>query len=1303
MSQRGYKQGLRKKLVVATLLVGILPVILGLVLTYLKGTEELRKAIGANFAGLSRETAHKTDLVIGHSIDSLVQLARSPAVLEAVSRANQAYEGQSEQAVIRADETASREWENARQNESGRHPVLSNPASVILMNTLNNLEDQAIRPALYVTDERGSLVGSVNHFPRFLSNDSNGWIRTYAGGKGQTFIGNLYPDEKTNRFLFDIGVPVLDPSSGRGIGVVMSVNNVKEFFKVSIHEIRFGRTGHAMLIDGNGDVLVCPILPTGMHVPDLELVRQIAVHESTWSLVANDAHGGKDSIIGTSPVEKVNQILARSGSASWYSFIRQDPKELYAPIRSLMTYASTASVTLLGLLFLLALAVSKRFVRPVHILHEGAELIGRGNLSHRLKIETNDEIEQLANEFNQMAINLQDSYTSLEHRVADRTRELATLNTIAITVNQSLDLQQILDDTLAKVLEVMHLQAGVIRLWDPERGRLFLKAHRGVPTQLTQVTAELSTEDYISGKVVKLGKPMVIEESQLADYPDSPLVQGGFRSILCIPIKSEDRLLGTLTIAETAPHHFTPSDLQLMSSIGSQMGTAIVKATLYERERKMVEQLKEIDRFKSDFLSNVSHELRMPLTSIIGFSELILDRIPGELTPDQEEYVKNMQESGQHLLEIINNLLNLSKLRAGKMAIQPREFELASSIENLKQTMNPLVASKGLSLEAVIEPGIPRLFTDEGKVKQILLNLLSNAIKFTPAGGEIRIRSRLATLNDQAAVEIAVLDTGIGIRPEDKIKIFEEFQQVDASYTRDYAGTGLGLTISNQFIGMLGGKIRVESQYGHGSTFTISIPLQIAPAGTAPAPTPEVSAPALDVTEAAVPEITTSEPESAIMAAPSSLPRILVVEDDPTVGRLMTLYLTQEGYHVDHALDGEEAIQKARILKPFAITLDIMLPRYDGWEVLQKLKQYPETRGIPVIIVSIIENRELGFSLGAVDYFTKPIDRKALLESLKRLSLSAKIQRKPINVLIIDDDPKMLKLISAILETEGFGALKASQAIEGIDLAIEVQPDLILLDLLLPDISGFEALDRLKLHPTAKNIPVIIFTGRELTDQDLDRLNTRIRGVIHKGKSVREALINEIRKFEKLYPDKARMVDGLTGFYNERYLQNRLADEVNRAIRIQRTFSLLLTNLDGFRSINEQFGVQAGNRILREAAERFKQNTRSANPLCRCGGSTFAILLTETTRDFAFMVGEKMRSTIADKPFPLETKDQTSKRTHPLTISVGIATCFEDGETPEQIMTKAMQALDEARAAGGNCIVKKARSSGPEKSPGVST
>ncbi|MGH7274189.1 MAG: response regulator, partial [Nitrospiria bacterium] len=602
----------------------------------------------------------------------------------------------------------------------------------------------------------------------------------------------------------------------------------------------------------------------------------------------------------------------------------------------------------------------------------------------------------------------------------------------------------------------------------------------------------------------------------------------------------------------------------------------------------------------------------------------------------------------------------------------------------------PLVNKKGLHLETYIEEGISHIYADEGKLKQCLLNLLSNAVKFTPAGGEIRIDVRSTSLEAQPALMISVADTGIGIKKEDVGKIFEEFRQAEGSYTREYQGTGLGLPITKRFVEMHGGKVWVESEIGKGSKFVMLIPTRITYSSTGTGYEEEAK-----VTADAVEEIPVGGPEveqeptplvSEIASTPEKMEGeqlcILVVEDDPRTNQLLTLYFTEAGYQVEQAYDGETALEKAKAMKPFAITLDIMLPKMDGWEVLQRLKAIPETREIPVIIVSIIGNQELGLSLGAADYFTKPIDRLALLESLRRQENALRIKMKPISVLIIDDDPEIIRLIEAFLEAEGIGLIKARSGEAGLNLAIETHPDLIILDLLMPEVNGFEVIDRLKRHPTAKNIPIIICTGKDLTQEEKGILTGKIREVIHKGTSLREELIYEVRKFEKLYPDKARMVDGLTGLYNEKYFQNRLSDEVNRLQRFKRPFSLLMANLDHFKLYNQMNGTHRGDQVLKEVGDLFQKGLRGADPLCRLGGSTFSVILPETLRDNAQMIGDRLRYYVVKNHFPNEEAQPGGS----LTMSVGVATLVEGTKSGEEVIANVSRALLTAKREGGNRV-----------------
>ncbi|MDC4225923.1 MAG: response regulator [Candidatus Manganitrophus sp.] len=1069
---------------------------------------------------------------------------------------------------------------------------------------------------------------------------------------------------------------ILHKESGDFLGILKATLHLKPFLQPFIYPIRFGSTGHAMLIDSSGVVLICPILPTGSHVADPVLLQRITEDRSGWVTAQNDGHGGTNSIVGFAPVSAVNQLVSSKGGKQWHSFIRQEPKETYEPVQSLIRTVFLYGSLLVGFTGALGFVVAGKLVRPLLLLHEGAEHIRKGDLGYRLQVKTDDEIEALADKFNEMAEKLSESYATLEHKVLSRTRELQALNQIATTANQSLELQGLLDTTLEKVIEVTGFESGYVEIFNPSESRLVMKSHFGISSPLLN-ELHAAGNLQISLEVVDTRAPVILEQADVSETTN-PLINAGYQTLIVFPVQSKNKIIGAFTLASRTARSFTAQDLQLLSSIGNQVGTAVENAHLFQKEQETVEKLMEMDRIKSEFLSNVSHELRTPLTSIIGFSEILLDRLAGALSPDQESYVRNMNTSGQHLLEIINNLLDLSKIKAGKMEIHPHLFSLRSLLETIQQTVIPMTYKKGLHFDLSVDEGVDMVYTDEGKVKQILLNILGNAIKFTPAKGSVQLQVRAGRLGRARAIEISIRDTGIGIPAHALSKIFDEFQQIDGSYTRDYPGTGLGLAITKRFVDILGGEIHVESRSGAGSTFRVSIPI---PEERDVQPPPIQTFSSSEMTARADAILNTVPALSE--GAEEDRPRILVVEDDPAVAKLLALYLTQEGYAVVHAYDGQDAIEKAQEIKPFAITLDIMLPRIDGWEVLKKLKTLPSTKDIPVIIVSIVENPTLGFSLGAVDYFTKPINRKGLIDSLKKYSITQSVIRKPINFLVIEQDTVVMEQIGSILDEEHFGVIKTNNGEEGIALAVEIQPDLILLDLMLNNISGIETIHRLKQHPTARNIPIILFASRELTAEEKQILDGQVREIIYKNPSLKETLIQEVRKFEKLYPDKAKMIDGLTGLYNERYLNNRLADEVSRAFRYKRPFSILISNVDQFRLFNRRYGTEAGNHVLREIAIIYRRNTRSSNPLCRGGGSTFILMMPETTRESAKMAAEKLRRLVESYDFSIPGKQSIEM----VTVSIGTATFFDDADTAERMIIHASNALKNAQEQGGNCTM----------------
>lgn len=678
-------------------------------------------------------------------------------------------------------------------------------------------------------------------------------------------------------------------------------------------------------------------------------------------------------------------------------------------------------------------------------------------------------------------------------------------------------------------------------------------------------------------------------------------------------------------------------------------------------------KLREMDRLKSEFLANMSHELRTPLTAIIGFSELLIDRVMGDLSDEQAGCVENVLTSGQHLLKLINDILDLSKIEAGKMELHLETFQLDTIIDFVKKTVSPLVEKKGQALKVEISKGIPDIYADPGKIRQLLLNLVGNAVKFTPEGGTITVG---AGFKDNCFA-LSVTDTGIGIKPEDRDRIFQEFQQAEGSTSREFGGTGLGLTLTKKLTEMHGGKIEVESEVGKGSKFTAYIPFRLESRPSAKKEKVEAVPPSKEMVSL-----------SGLPQRPEEQPLVLVVEDDPKLSRLISVYLNQAGYTVETAMDGEEAVKKATELQPFAITLDIMLPKKDGWEVLQELKELPDTKNIPVIIVSMVENEELGFSLGAVDYLVKPVSRDVLLGSLEKYRYKTRTTRCGANILVVDDDPKIVEFLTTVLRKEGFQVSSATGGEEGIRIALEECPDLIVLDLMMPKVSGFDVIRELKNHPSTREIPIFVLTAKDLSNEEKDALLADVAKVVQKGGVSKEDLVNEIKRMEILHPERAGLVDKITGLLNQRYFINRLSHEVNRSFRYGRELSLSLIDVDSFGYYNEINGYLQGDVVLREIASLLTKNLRKADVAMRYSGGSFAVIFPETGKDAARSVADKLCSLIEGYPFPKRDTQPLGK----LTVSVSVATYPADGEKADELIEGLEKAVSAAKGMGGNRV-----------------
>jgi PAS domain S-box-containing protein len=497
---------------------------------------------------------------------------------------------------------------------------------------------------------------------------------------------------------------------------------------------------------------------------------------------------------------------------------------------------------------------------------------------------------------------------------------------------------------------------------------------------------------------------------------------------------------------------------------------------------------------KSTFLANMSHELRTPLNAIMGFTRLVKRRSRDLLPEKQLDNLDKVLTSADHLLELINAILDLSKIEAGRIEVLPTTFNLEAVVDVCLQTVRPLVNAEQIQLVKEVEPDLPPLLTDQDKVRQILINLLSNAVKFTEEG---TISVHALRRGDMLSLKVA--DTGIGIPDEALERIFEPFQQVDSGTTRRYGGTGLGLSISRHLAQLLGGDLTVESTVGVGSTFTVTIPMQYVTAAPAPTITPRAELPSAPAT-----------------AGPDEGPLVLAIDDDPNVIILLQENLSEEGYRVVGANDGQEGLRKARALQPHAILLDILMSPKDGWQVLHELKADEATRDIPVVVLSIVENRELGYRLGASDYLMKPFDREAILGALTRLA-PVREEERPADLLVVDDDPQVIDLVRQLLEGEPYAVRAAADGQEALDAVAGQLPDIMLLDLLMPRLDGFGVIAQLQQDPAYRDIPIIILTAKTLSAEELSQLQQRVTRVVQKRALERDVLIRELRRALRAY------------------------------------------------------------------------------------------------------------------------------------------------------------------------------------------
>jgi signal transduction histidine kinase/DNA-binding response OmpR family regulator len=559
--------------------------------------------------------------------------------------------------------------------------------------------------------------------------------------------------------------------------------------------------------------------------------------------------------------------------------------------------------------------------------------------------------------------------------------------------------------------------------------------------------------------------------------------------------QSMSRVLETLSATREANEALRASERSLERKVEERTAELEHKNEALQTSQREValarDAAMEANRAKSTFLANMSHELRTPLNAILGYSEMLQEEAQdagqGDLVPD----LQKIHSSGRYLLELINGVLDLSKIESGKMEIYLERFDVAELVRGVEGTIQPLVRKNGNTLEVSGLEGLGSMRSDVTKVRQVLFNLLSNASKFTKEG-VIRLDARRESGTSGDRLSFTVSDTGIGMTPVQLARVFEEFTQADTSTTREYGGTGLGLPISKKFCEMLGGTLEASSEAERGSRFGATLPAETA---EAPEEKPERTGTNVPASKSG-----TTRP-----AAPTT---VLVVDDEATARELVARFLTRNGYRVLLASGGEEALALAREHSPDVITLDVIMPEVDGWAVLGRLKSDPRVADIPVILMTIADDQNLGFALGAAEYLTKPIDWNRLELVLRKY----RAEEVSPSALVVDDSAVTREMLRRGLEREGWSVVEAENGRVALERVAEHVPQLILLDLMMPEMDGFEVADALRRNEAWRDVPVLVVTSKSLDVDERRRLEGSVARVFQKGSFSREDILSEIRR-----------------------------------------------------------------------------------------------------------------------------------------------------------------------------------------------
>ncbi len=952
---------------------------------------------------------------------------------------------------------------------------------------------------------------------------------------------------------------------------------------------------------------------------------------------------------------------------------------------------SVAAIILLtGLL--LAWLLNREVIRPISALQAGANKIRQGDIAYRVKLDRVDELGNLANIFNDLMDHLQQAAERQEHiskAIIGLSREL--VDEVVLRRIGELAMQL----TGARYSMLSYLKGDEKQFIPLGMGESMIEKLKDHPPQGLGLLGFLWNDR----QVVRVAN--IADHSKSIGFPEN---HPPMTTFLGVPIEFAGKMIGALYLTDKEGGlPFSEDDEAVVQMLASGCAVALSNAQQFEHLQEanielenrvsartselndanrllrsheielelMNDELRRANEAKSQFLANTSHELRTPLNAIIGFSDLLL-ALATTIPPKQKEYVAYINTSGKRLLELINSLLDLTKIEAGMLEIHHEPAISGTILEFTFNHLRPLLDSKSLNINIIRPKEEHAVYLDAGKLQQVWINLIGNAIKFTHEGGNIEAGFAITDVDGESQLDGWVRDDGIGIELADIERIFQPFIQAEGGLTREFGGTGLGLTLVRRLLEIQGGAIRVESTPGKGSLFAFTLPVRKVSSEN------EAMIPSRRVHDSEVESQSSMEViEEAL--DPIELPCILIIDDNKARAASVSSMLREDGYQSDISdLNQVERLSEEKC--PFLIMVGMPEDPVDIYHHLHFLRSRKATRQIPIVLLGG-DAESPSFSLGTVETMEKQVTKNDLVDLIARHGRQSH-HTVGMTVLVVDDEASVREYIRECLRGQGYRILLASNGRDGIQAAIEYDPDLIILDLMMPVMSGFDVVEELKRHPTACDIPVVIFTAKDLTREEVMRLGQEVEKVLTKGATGRADLLRELRSMELLYPVQARLMDSVLRCYNPRYQQLRLVQECSRAERYGQIFTLVGWQMDDYDTYANKHGQRWGVAALKEVVEIANAVTRKGDVLVRSGESSFVLILFETTRTLAERVAEKIRLRIRMRNFPLAGGEMGQ-----LTASFGCVQFGAGASTPDELEARLKARVALARASGGDCCI----------------